>query len=333
MAASAGAGYNEMRRSGAEIAERLDLRKGDPRGYVMTWSFRLARVRGIDIRVHSLTPLIGSVRLRDLRADHVLALKAHLLAVGLAPATVKKIIGLVKQGLGAAVAANILPRNPASSVPAPPVVGQSQERRALTEEEITKVLAAASGTQFAVAIRLAIATGARQAELLGATWEAVSLLDRTFIVKRTLAHIDGEFQTLPPKTRNSRRPLELSEATVALLRSHRAAQSAERLRLGPIWRDHDLVLPRPDGRPQYRQSFYRGYKRIVEASGIGSPESVNFHSLRHTAASLWIKHGVDLFTVSRRLGHSSAAFTMDQYGHLLPGQQRHAAEALDHLLA
>jgi hypothetical protein len=37
--------------------------------------------------------------------------------------------------------------------------------------------------------------------------------------------------------------------------------------------------------------------------------------------------------VSRRRGHASAAFTMDTYAQLLKGQQRQAAEALDHLLA
>ena len=59
---------------------------------------------------------------------------------------------------------------------------------------------------------------------------------------------------------------------------------------------------------------------------------MNFHTLRHTAASQWILAGVDLLTVSRRLGHSQASFTMDVYGHMLPGQQHQAAEALDHLI-
>jgi integrase len=59
---------------------------------------------------------------------------------------------------------------------------------------------------------------------------------------------------------------------------------------------------------------------------------VTWHSLRHSAASLWIRAGVDLLTVSRRLGHASAAFTMDSYGHLVAGQQAAAAAAMDHLI-
>lgn len=72
---------------------------------------------------------------------------------------------------------------------------------------------------------------------------------------------------------------------------------------------------------------------IVKASQIEEAGEVNWHTLRHTAASLWIAAGVDIFTVSRRLGHAKTSFTMDVYAHLLEGQQAAAASALDHLLA
>ncbi|MCH8206329.1 MAG: tyrosine-type recombinase/integrase [Chloroflexi bacterium] len=71
---------------------------------------------------------------------------------------------------------------------------------------------------------------------------------------------------------------------------------------------------------------------MVDRSVLRDPDTVDWHTLRHTAASQWIRHGVDVFTVSRRPGHASAAFTMDAYGHLLRGQQRVAAEALDNVL-
>ena len=66
---------------------------------------------------------------------------------------------------------------------------------------------------------------------------------------------------------------------------------------------------------------------------ISDPQNVNFHTLRHTAASLWIRDGVDVATVSRRLGHQKSSFTIDTYAHLFEGQQLHAATALDRVLA
>ena len=118
-----------------------------------------------------------------------------------------------------------------------------------------------------------------------------------------------------------------------MLRQHRATQNATRLKLGAAWHDFDLVFPAADGQPQYRRVLLQHFREPVTASGIEQPGTANWHSLRHTAASLWIEGGIDIFTVSRRLGHGKAGFTMDVYGHLLKGQQRAAAEVLDHLLS
>jgi integrase len=279
-----------------------------------------------------VVPAVGNVRLQELRAEHIQALKDEL-ARDLAPATIRKALGLVKQGLQAAVVGELITRNPASPVQSPSVAAATVERRALNEDEIAELLRAAHGTRYDVPIRFSLATGIRQAELLGLPWEAVDLDRGSFEIRQTLAQTRDGFAMRPPKTKNSRRTIELSDQTVALLRRHRSTQLEERLQLGSVWRDQGLAFPGETGGPQYRQSFYRAFRRVVlEKTEIESPESVNWHSLRHTAASLWLRAGVDIFTVSRRLGHASASFTMDQYGHLLAGQQRAAAEALDHLL-
>ena len=282
------------------------------------------------VRLH-VAPGIGSLCLQDLRPDHVLKLKDGL-STSRAPATVRKILGLLRQALEAAVVGQLLVRNPASAVPGPSLAGRMRERRALDESEIAKLLGAVENTGYDVPIRFALATGARQAELLGATWDSIDLEHRSFLVRQTLQHVAGEFRLLPPKTRNSRRTIDLSVATVGLLRRHHANQSAARLRLGAAWQNRDLVFPDASGQYQHRRTFYGGFRRLLDASGIENPRTVNFHSLRHTAASQWIRAGVDLLTVSRRLGHGSASFTMDVYGHVLSGQQSAAAEALDHLI-
>ena len=291
----------------------------------------VARNYRLNIRKH-IVPALGHVRLRDLRPDHVLELKEGL-SKTLAPATVGKVMGILRQSLDAAVRHHLLIHNPASVVPKPSVAVATRERRALDEGEIAALLRLAENTDHDVIIRFALATGARQAELLGATWASVDLERGSFVVRQTLQHVEGEFRVVPPKTRRSRRTIELSDATVALLRRHRAEQQAARMALGPAWEDRDLVFPGPVGGYQHRRTLYGGFRRLLDESGIADSGAVNFHSLRHTAASQWIRTGVDLLTVSRRLGHGSASFTMDVYGHLLSGQQRAAAEALDHLIA
>ena len=57
------------------------------------------------------------------------------------------------------------------------------------------------------------------------------------------------------------------------------------------------------------RNITKAWSRVVP----GKP----FHSLRHTHASMLIRAGVDILTISRRLGHSKAAITLDTYGHLI----------------
>jgi integrase len=60
---------------------------------------------------------------------------------------------------------------------------------------------------------------------------------------------------------------------------------------------------------------------------------VRFHDLRHTHASLLLQAGEHAKVVSERLGHSSVAFTLDTYGHLMPGMEEAAAAKLDGLFS
>ncbi|MSQ35687.1 MAG: hypothetical protein EXR63_00880 [Dehalococcoidia bacterium] len=99
------------------------------------------------------------------------------------------------------------------------------------------------------------------------------------------------------------------------------------------WQELGLIFPSELGSVWNVRNFYRDYRRVVARSGVARPETVSFHCLRHTAATQWLRSGADIHSVSRRLGHASAAFSMDKYGHMLEGMQRTAAEALDHLLA
>ena len=293
------------------------------------------RYRGI-IRCH-LIPALGRLRLQGLRSDDIAEAKARWLEgsaaqQALSGGTIHKHLVVLRQALDEAVKARIIERNPCDVVSAPSVKARA-ERRALTEEEIPALLAAAQGSRYDTPIRFTLATGLRQGELLGLRWEDVDFDAGLINVRQSLGYVGGASFFAPPKSERSRRVVELSAATAGLLRSHRAAQAAHRLRLGVIWQDHGLVFPSLIGTPWLARAFYRDYRGVLAGSGIADVASVNWHTLRHTAATQWLRHGADVFSVSRRLGHASASFTMDVYGHLLKGQQRQAAEALDYLLA
>ena len=123
--------------------------------------------------------------------------------------------------------------------------------------------------------------------------------------------------------------MSLSPATVSVLREHRASQNERRLRLGPAYVDRDAVFVAPDGKLLAPYSISGRFRRIARGLGLAG---LRFHDLRHTSATLAPQAGIPVKIVSERLGHASVAFTLDTYAHVLPDQQRQAADLMDSVL-
>ncbi len=92
------------------------------------------------------------------------------------------------------------------------------------------------------------------------------------------------------------------------------------------------MFPSQVGTPRSPRRLLRGFRALLARTELESPETIVWHTLRHTAASHWLAAGVSTFEVARRLGHSSTAITERVYSHLLPGGQEKSARALDHLI-
>jgi integrase len=75
--------------------------------------------------------------------------------------------------------------------------------------------------------------------------------------------------------------------------------------------------------------FSDAFKKVVARSGL---PRIRLHDLRHTHATLLLKAGVPIKVVSERLGHSTPAFTMATYQHVLPGMQAEAARTFAAIL-
>ena len=281
------------------------------------------RYEGI-LRNHVL-PVIGNLLINELTTLHIAELKDSWLTgksdttdEPLSSATVYKHLNVLKSCLSNAVLMGLIKRNPASGVSSPSVK-RKVEQRALDTDEIKILLDSASGTRHDIPIRFTLATGLRQGELLQLAWSDLE-------IEAGLLHCAGT------KSPRSRRAIELSAGTVSLLKAHKQEQLERRMRSGPAWQENGLVFPTTKGTRWHARIFYRDYKKVISTTDLSDPGTILWHTLRHTAASQWIKQGADIFTVSRRLGHASAAFTMDVYAHLLKGQQAVAAEAMDALI-
>ena len=109
--------------------------------------------------------------------------------------------------------------------------------------------------------------------------------------------------------------MAVDAGTIAVLRAHRRRQAAERLAFGGAYQGDDLVFCREDGTALHPSTV-----------------SKRFGELRHSWASLALQAGVNPKVVSERLGHSTVAFTLDTYSHVMPGMQEDAAAKVAALL-
>jgi integrase len=115
-------------------------------------------------------------------------------------------------------------------------------------------------------------------------------------------------------------------AAVTLLRRHRKEQAERRLLLGQAWADLDLVIERGDGEPLPPDSLSRDWYRLVRRVGL---PGLRLHDLRHAYATALLTAGVHPKVASEALGHSSVAFTMDTYQHLMPTMHEQAVRAIE----
>ncbi len=174
-------------------------------------------------------------------------------------------------------------------------------------------------------------TGIRRGEAVALKWPSVDLDRGVVSMVETAQRLTGKGILLKStKSAAGRRGIALDIPTVEMLRAHRARQAEYRLSLGVVFEDHGLVFPGPTGRPLDPSVFTRNFKKLARSEGF--PE-LRLHDLRHAHAAGLIEAGVHPRVVQERLGHASAAFTMQVYGHVAAGLQAKAASAFADLMA
>src|SRR5918997_978168 len=165
----------------------------------------------IAVRVH-IKPALGRLKLKKLTPAHVQGFYRDRLDAGFAPASVNKLHVVLHKALKQAVEWHMVPRNVAVSAKAPRPSAM-KEISPLSAEEARRLLEAAHGDRFEALYVLALHTGMRQGELLALKWQDVDLENATLSVRRTITKSGGRLFLGEPKTKKSRRTIDLTEAS------------------------------------------------------------------------------------------------------------------------
>jgi integrase len=275
------------------------------------------------IKVHVL-PRIGSIPIQKLRAADLQKLYAGLT---IADRTRLHIHRVIHRMLKHAAQWSVVHHNVATLLDAPSV--KSKEIEILTPAEIQRVLEALKGRTLYPIVAVALGTGMRRGELLALRWKDVDLDGAKLRVEQSLEQTKrGGLVFKAPKTRHGRRTITLPASTVAVLRDHWKATLERRLQLRQGKTPAGaLVFATWDGNTRSPNAMTKEWRRAVHAAKL----KASFHSLRHSHASSLISAGIDVLSISRRLGHGSPAITLGVYGHLFKPDDR-AAAAIDEIL-
>ena len=177
----------------------------------------------------------------------------------LSDSTIRQTYTVLRAGLDGAVRDGLLARNPAALVARPGV--PRTEATHLSASDVAAVLGAAESSRYHAALVLIAATGLRRGECLGLSWDRVDLDAGTLKVAATIARVNGRLTITEPKTDRARRTIPLSAAVVAMLKRHKAAQAAEKLKAGSQWQDCGLVFTTELGGPVDPRNLLR----VIEA--------------------------------------------------------------------
>jgi len=259
-----------------------------------------------------LVPLIGSTQAARLKPADVSG--AYNVMLGrLSKRTVRHCHWQLHGALGLAVQWGQLAANVASRV-TPPEPDAFEGTALKDGAELAHYLESIRSHPLAGLIITAIDSGAREGELLALRWADLEVEAGLVHIGRSVRRVKGEFFFSEPKTKRSRRTVEVSEPTILVLKVHRQRQLELRLRAGEFWQDNDLVFPTDRGGPQEGTLISRAFSKLAAEAGH---EGLRFHDLRHSSLSLLLKSGEPMADVSRRAGHSGIGTTVDTYGHNL----------------
>lgn len=254
---------------------------------------------------HYIVPKIGGVRIQALRPAHLSGMYAALRengakrGGGLSRRTVRYCHVVIGRALRDAERQGIVPRNVSRLVDAPGT--GAAERPCWTPEQAKRFLRATEGDRLAVLWNLALVSGMRRGELIGATWD--DLTETGLHVRRGVSEVRGVLLIGEPKTSRGTRFVPLDPATLKMLKGHKARQAEERLEAGEAWETRpltlDLIFRDELGGALRPQRVLRAFQRASKAAGV---PVTPFHSTRHYVAVSHARHGTPRTVAAEVLG-------------------------------
>lgn len=241
---------------------------------------------------------------------------------------------LISSVLETAVKWQIILANPCDRVQSPKA--ERKEARYLDEKEATEILRLLQNEpiKFRAMITLLLYSGMRRGELCGLTWGDIDFNTGIVDINKSSLYLPrkGVFDDTT-KNKTSARSIKLPRFVLDTLQEWKKEQTLLCMQSGTAWigeRGKECkVFTQDNGKPIHPCTVTISFNKFIEKHNL---PGASVHSLRHTNATLMIASGVDIRTVSKRLGHAQTSTTTNIYTHAIRTADELASEAIDDIL-
>jgi integrase len=277
-----------------------------------------------------IIPAIGAIKLTALKHHDVqMFLNQQLEAQGdkkaLSAKSLKNLHGILHKALEQAVLCEYIKRNPSTACKLPR--WKKPDIKPLDDEQIASFLKEIKGNKHEIFYKVDLFTGLRQGEMLGLTKDCIR--GDTLHIYRQLQLIKGKYVFCSLKN-DKTRTITPAPAVMNLLNEQLTKQAEMKKKAGSAWDNAEgFVFTDELGKHLARHTIYKGFKRIVDKLDI---PTTRFHDMRHSYAVVSMQSGDNVKTVQENMGHHSAAFTLDVYGHFTERMRTESATRMDNYI-
>ena len=276
-----------------------------------------------NIRNH-IRPALGAIKLSELRPHTVQAFINGL--QGLSTGSIRIVYRVLHIALEKAVKLDYIPKNPSNYCVLPK--DEKKEIHPLDDGQLSALLQAARGSDIEYIIMVSAFAGLRISEIMGLTWDCIDFENSNIYIKKQLTgrpHVDDNIFNTPKS--GYYRTVKAAKTVMDVLKEQQIRQKKQRLAAGIKWNNElNLVFTSDNGGFYTQSKVTHRFKNIAQGAGL---EGARFHDLRHTYAVNSIRAGDDIKTLQGNLGHATAAFTLDRYGHFTEQMKKDSASRME----
>lgn len=258
------------------------------------------------------TPILGDIPIKNITTSTINQFLIHPLVTSKHKSSQARMRKVLSSIFLLAIKEGIIPNNPCAF--SETIKVRKPDIHPLNQNQVKKLLQTAlenNCTTMYYIIKLAIETGARRGELLAITFDDIDRNQSTITFNKS---INAMRKLSTTKTQSSNRAVYVSPSTIKELYTLRHP-------------DTNIVFHNSLGTNYVRPNWvYDMFKELLKKAKL--PTTFRFHDLRHTNATILISKGIDMKTVSTRLGHSTITTTMDRYAHAVKEEDKKAAQVI-----